>query len=117
MLHVQRGSHSYCKDWNFRIWKFFLKPKWCPSIENKKEKKKEVPKQESKLILEVQEGGPTLHFARPIWAHFYVQRFRFSLLKINLRFVVPSEELSRSYKVGPELESLAHQEKKTSILI
>ena len=66
--------------------------------EKEKEKKKEIPKEESKLSLEVQERGPTLHVARPIWAHFYVQRFRFSLLKINLRFVGPSEELSRSYK-------------------
>ena len=98
----KRGPHIYCKERNFRIWKFFLKSKWHPSIEKKKEKKKEVPKKESKLSLEVQEGGPTLHIARPIWGYSYIQRFRFSPLKINLR----------SYKVGPELESLAHQEKR-----
>ena len=44
-----------------------------PKHREEKEKRKEVPKQESKLSLEVQEGGPTLHVALPIWAHSHVK--------------------------------------------
>ena len=53
----------------------------APKHREEKGEKEGSIKQESKLSLEVQEGGPTHHVARPIWVHFYVQRFRFSLLK------------------------------------